>query len=118
VTGTAILKPGQYRRSEAIGKHRGPYDALTQVRPVSVFRDPNRDEVLDDGGFEETGLFGINIHRANPSRESVQVDKCSAGCQVIADPVEFDVFISLCRAAGQVWGNHFTYTPLEEADIV
>gem|GEM_PF-6033206 len=38
--------------------------------------------------------------------ESFQVDKWSAGCQVIADPVEFDVFMSLCRAASQVWGNH------------
>jgi hypothetical protein len=41
--GVAILKPGQYRGSHIIRKHQGRYDALGQDRPVSVYRDDNRD---------------------------------------------------------------------------
>jgi hypothetical protein len=65
VTGTAIVKPGQYRKAYAIGRHKN-YKALRQVGPITVYRDANRDDVLDTIGMpEETGIFGINIHRAH-----------------------------------------------------
>lgn len=63
--GTAIIKEGQYLNSHHLGLHKGKYTALTQVSPVTVIRDFNRDNKLDfSSGREETGLFGINIHRA------------------------------------------------------
>lgn len=116
--GTAILKEGQYRGSHKLGKHRGRYLALVQQSPVTVIRDANRDTALDlDSGREETGIFGINIHRASSHNESIQVDKWSAGCQVLCDPNQYDFFISLCKKGREAFGNSFTYTLLHERDF-
>lgn len=116
--GTAILKEGQYRKSHSIGKHRGKYPALVQNSPLTVIRDANRDKVLDlNSGTEETGMFGINIHRASESRESIQVDNWSAGCQVFCDPNQYKFFIDLCEKGRDAFGNSFTYTLLHERDF-
>ena len=90
--GVAILKPGQYRGSHIIRKHQGRYDALGQDRPVKVYRDNNRDGQYNL--YEESvqeGLFGINIHRATKyaGKKSTQVDRWSAGCQLIAANDDF-----------------------------
>ena len=117
VKGTAILKPGQYRGSHKLGKHRG-YKALQQVKPVVVFRDANRDEFLDTVGIEQvSGLFGINIHRSNAHRPSTIIGKWSAGCQVLQDPDHFAFLVALCERAKSKFGNSFTYTLLEEKDF-
>lgn len=116
VQGTAILKEGQYPGMWALGKHSG-YDALVQVGPCTVIRDINRDNRLDYDGHEETGLFGINCHRATAYGTSKQVDKWSAGCQVFADSSDFAVFMSLVKEAAKVWGNRFSYTLLNERDF-
>ena len=65
------------------------------------------------------GIYGINIHRAT-SREggkSVQVDKWSAGCQVIAANNDFKLFMEVVNKAAKVWGNSFTYTLINSNDI-
>ncbi len=116
--GTAILKAGQYRRGYRLGRHRGKYAALVQNSPVTVIRDANRDNFLDlDSGTEQTGLFGINIHRASAQRESIQVDRWSAGCQVFCDPNQYAFFLKLCRRGREAFGNSFTYTLLNEKDF-
>lgn len=115
-TGTAILKPGQYRGAYHEGMHKGSYRALVQAKPVTVYRDGNKDLVLDYEN-EETGFFGINIHRANPSLRSTQVDKWSYGCQVFADPQDFSKLMLLYDNAKKQWGNTVTYTLLEEHDF-
>jgi hypothetical protein len=117
--GTAILKPGQYRGAYELGKHQGRYRALVQAGgPVTVLRDFDRDEELDfDSDRTETGHFGINIHRANRDRASIQVDNWSAGCQVICDPLQFNHFLDLCEKGKQEWGNSFTYTLLTQDDL-
>lgn len=113
--GTAILKEGQYRGSHRLGKHRGKYEALVQAKPVTVIRDFNRDSVLDyASGKEQTGIFGINIHRATAQGESTFVNKWSAGCQVFARSAEYDEFMKLCRNAVAEWGNGFTYTLIRQ----
>ena len=119
--GVAILKPGQYRRSHKIRLHAGKYEALGQQRPVKVYRDNNRDDKYDllEESVQE-GWFGINIHRATKweGKKSSQVDKWSAGCQVIAANDDWAVFMKICRQARDLWGNNFTYTLLESKDIV
>ena len=113
--GTAILKAGQYRGSHKLGQHRGQYDALVQRKPVTVYRDTNKDDVYDmTPESESSGYFGINIHRSDSKRESTQVDRWSAGCQVFANPNEFAMFIDLCKRAAQDWGPSFTYTLIED----
>ena len=119
--GVAILKPGQYRGSHIIRKHQGRYEALGQDKPVKVYRDKNRDTYYNL--YEESvqeGLFGINIHRATKyaNKKSTQVDKWSAGCQVIAANDDWKLFMKTCRKARDTWNNRFTYTLLESKDIL
>lgn len=118
VDGTAILKAGQYRGAWTIGKHRGQYEALVQIRPVVVWRDNNRNEILDMEGMDlDKGIFGINIHRANPNphRKSTRVEKYSAGCTVIQDPAIFQRIMAICKLQIEKRGwSSFTYTLLED----
>ncbi|MBT1711659.1 hypothetical protein KK062_25675 [Fulvivirgaceae bacterium PWU5] len=116
--GTAILKEGQYRSSHRLGKHKGKYEALVQAKPLTVIRDFNRDKLLDfASGKEQTGIFGINIHRATANGESTFVNKWSAGCQVFARSAEYNEFIKLCKLAIAEWGNSFTYTLLRRKEV-
>ena len=119
--GVAILKEGQYRGSHKIGLHQGKYEALRQQKPVTVYRDNNKDGSYDmNEENTQTGLFGINIHRATKweGKKSTQIDKWSAGCQVIAANDDFRLFMEICRKARDVWGNSFTYTLINSDDIV
>ncbi|MFC6633534.1 hypothetical protein [Microbulbifer taiwanensis] len=117
VNGTAIVVPGQYPGLWQKGLHQGKYAALVQRGPVQVYRDNDCDQVLDQDAPIDTGLFGINCHRANAHRESHQVDKWSAGCQVLAHPKDFDLLMALCERAAENWGRSFTYTLIEEGDL-
>ena len=113
--GTGILKPGQYPGMWKIGIHK-TYEALVQVAPCTLIRDYNRDNKLDyHSGREETGLFGVNLHRAG--KDSQTVDRWSAGCQVFSQVREFNEFMKLARQARDLWGNLFTYTLMEEGEI-
>ena len=115
--GTAIMKPGQYRRAYQVGRHKG-YKALQQVGPITVYRDNNRDRELDtSGASEQDGLHALNIHRANRVRASTRVEKWSAGCQVVQDPDHFDFLMTLCDRGAAKFGNRFTYTLLESSDF-
>jgi len=115
--GTAIMKPGQYRRAYKVGKHKG-YKALQQAGSITVYRDNNKDAELNTtGADEQQGLHAVNIHRANRVRASTQVDKWSAGCQVMQDPDHFDFFMRLCSRGADKFGNSFTYTLLETEDF-
>ena len=119
VDGTAVVVPGQYRGVWTFGYHQGKYPALVQNKPITVFRDDNEDELVDtdEKQVQQTGYFGINCHRASASHESKQVDKWSAGCQVFANPDDFDAFIALCRESAKHFGNTFTYTLLEQQQL-
>ncbi len=112
--GCAVLVPGQYANAWQIGLHRNQYPALVQCAPVTVWRDNNRDTVLDETSPLDTGIFGINIHRANAEHESQQVDSWSAGCQVLANPQDFGVLMALAEKHRALYGNHFTYALLPE----
>jgi len=117
VSGTAILVPGQYRGAYRLDKHQGRYEALCQREgKVKVFRDSNKDKILDmDPDTVEEGFFGINIHRASSRRESPEVEKWSAGCQVIADPSDYAELILLAHTQIDKRGfKTFTYTLIEE----
>ena len=108
--------PGAYwLDNHKIGLHRGKYTALVQRGSVKVYRDDNKDAILDHDITSVTeGYYGINIHRANSSRESTVVHKWSAGCQVFSDPREYDIFIAVCQRSALLYGDTFTYTLIEE----
>lgn len=82
--GMAELKSGLHR-SHALGLHRGSYLALVQTAgPVTVVRDGNPP-------YEDTGYFGINIHKGGINTTS------SLGCQTI-HPSQWSQFINLVKS--------------------
>lgn len=85
--GMACLKPGLWK-AHAFGLHRGKYLALIQTQgPVTVVRDGDPD-------YEDTGYFGINIHRGGYNSTN------SEGCQTIYPP-QWDSFINLAKDQAQ-----------------
>lgn len=119
LAGTMILKEGQYRSVYKLDKHRGKYTALCQrLGPVTVYRDRNKDEKLDmEPDSIMHGWYGCNIHRASKFGPLEWINKYSAGCQVFRNPHHFNTFITLCEAAKEKWGNHFTYTLINEKNF-
>lgn len=114
INGTAILKEGHHKGLWSIGKHKGVYEALTQTSKATVYRDNNKDDVLDFDCGTQSGLFGINCHRSNQNVTSTNVDKWSAGCQVFENPKDFSLFMDICNKAANNWGDKFSYTLLLE----
>lgn len=114
--GVARLVPNQYRGSHIIRLHQGKYEALGQDKPVKVWRDKNKDMTFDETTIQE-GVFGINIHRSNPTTESAYVENWSEGCQVFKRVKDFNEFMTICRKSRDIHGNRFTYTLLESSDI-
>ena len=114
--GIARLVPNQYRGVWMIDKHQGKYDALCQrLDNVTVFRDANKDMTYDEK-VTDTGMFGINIHKAG--QDSTWVDDWSHGCSVFKRVKDFDVFMKICKKASKIHGNKFSYTLLESTDII
>lgn len=77
----AVLKPGVwvYKKGNHNPPNGSPYPALRQAEAVTVIRD-------EEG--EDTGLFGINIHRGGYKSTS------SLGCQTIF-PEQWEAFLKL-----------------------
>ena len=117
--GTAVLVPNQYRSTWHLGKHQGKYEALVQRKKVGVWRDNNKDDVIDYSGLDvlNYGYYGINIHRSNPYTESYLVNKWSAGCQVFKKADDYKEFIELCQQSAAIYGNSFTYTLITEKEL-
>ena len=118
--GTAILIPNQYRSTWHLGKHQGKYEALVQRKKVGVWRDNNKDNVIDYNNItliSDKGCFGINIHRSNPYDQSYLVNRWSAGCQVFKRIAEYDEFLDLCKESASIYGNSFTYTLITEKEL-
>lgn len=118
--GTAIIVPGQYVDSHALGMHFS-YPALVQIGRVRVYRDKNRDSIIDTNRSSEqnTGKdAGINIHYSD---NVCSVGRWSAGCQVLHYSPKskiYNEFLDLFRnrvKAGR--GNKFSYTLFEENDF-
>ncbi len=117
--GTAVLKPNQYLGCYSLGFHQGKseHPALVQSGKVTVYRDNNRDSKIDKSTKEETGLFGINIHRSNSNGRTMTIGKWSAGCQVFQYKPDHDKFLSICNLYKKELNNKFTYTLLDERDF-
>jgi hypothetical protein len=91
--GCAIIKPGQYFNAHVKGVHKG-YPAMIQNNPLTVYRDRNNNGVPDDMVVTDTGMFGINIHRAKYGWVSRLVGAWSAGCIVVPDSNQMDTIMT------------------------
>ncbi len=116
--GTAFLKKGQYVNGYAMGFHKGRYEALVQTKPVTVIRNYNREGLFNwiTSGTEDTGNFGINIHRAFAQGNAKVIDHFSAGCLVFANAEDYSLFIQLLRKHRNIHGNRFTLTLMDFRD--
>lgn len=90
--GMANLNPGLWA-AYRFDYHRGQYLALCQrAAPVTVTRDGSPP-------YEDTGYFGINIHRGGYNTTS------SEGCQTLP-PNQWPAFIALAESeAIRIYGN-------------
>jgi hypothetical protein len=117
--GTAILKSGEYKDAYRIGLHRNKYQAVVQNKPVTVIRDNDRNAIINYFGKTDTGMFGINIHRATIGKNNeFVIDKDSAGCQVFQKVADFNDFMLMANKSKEVNGNSFSYILLDEIDKV
>lgn len=116
--GTAIMVPGQHLNLWAIGLHRQKQKAFVQVNPVPVYRDANRNSVLDfDPKTIEVGLFGINGHHGSAHDVDI-VGQFSAGCQVWRFNKPHQVMMEAAELLSRKYQyKYFTYTLLEQKDF-
>ncbi len=92
--GMAVLNTGQWQYKP--GLHRGKYQAFRQAAEVTVTRD-------GDPPYEDTGWFGINIHKGGWQTTS------SAGCQTLP-PEQWDHFrATLNNELAHEGQKQFTY---------
>ena len=112
--GTAVVAPQQLRAGFKIGKHKGVYECLVQSKPIKVYRDRNKDNIIDlaPGTLVSTNS-GIQIHRASRDFSVAYVNKYSAGCIVVQDPQDFESFMAVIGIAAERWGSSFTFTLIE-----
>jgi hypothetical protein len=119
VAGTAILAEGQHRSAFKLGTHKGQYKCLVQRKAVRVWRDANRDKVLDwpanDPGTP--GWYGIQVHRASAHGPVDDVGRWSAGCVVVQHPDHFTELMAICHKAAAEWGDSFTLTVVREDQL-
>lgn len=119
--GTAILKPNQWVDCWSLGFHQQKPDhrALVQTSKVTVYRDNNKDNnyQLNEAKIE-SGLFGINIHGSGKLKPSVKIDRWSAGCNVFSNWAHKEFVMDICQNFKTTTGNKFTYTLLDEKDLV
>ena len=118
--GTAIYVPGQYRGVYKIGMHRNKYKALRLDGNIKVYRDNNRDDILDfDPSTIEEGNPYCNIHHAG--EDSQVVETWSAGCQVIKSMKEWNRFMANVYKCADTWSGRdkerFTYTLFTETEF-
>jgi len=105
--GCAILCSGFHEGLWKIGYHKGQYKALVQASACKVYRDNNKDEKIDFVSKSiDQGVFGVNLHRANATGESVIVDGWSAGCQVFANVFQFNKFMGIAEKCSQTFFDY------------
>lgn len=115
--GTAILQDGYYRGAWQVGLHRGKYTALVQRKPVKLWRDGNKDNVLDRKGKTYEELAGINIHHGANTNTPSSIGPYSAGCQVICRINDWDEFINIVLTSAERFGKTFSYALFTESQF-
>ena len=117
--GAAILQSGEYKDTWGIGLHRGSYKALVQNKPVTVIRDNDRNSYINYFAPTQTGLFGINIHRASLSKNNVtEIGQDSAGCQVFQNASDFNSMMGMAETSRSKYGNKFSYILIDQRDTI
>lgn len=129
--GCAILIPGQYEESHALGVHGrsgpNPYKAFEQVNKMMYVRDNDRNDTLDFSLYRDPVKRRIhaffdniksNIHRASALKIVQFVERYSAACQVYQNVKDFDKLIQVMEfSIRKGYPNRVTYTLFEENEV-
>lgn len=116
--GAAIIKEGQYRGVFKLGTYLNK-PALLQVGLFTIYRDGNRDNVLDMDNKQTTGNYGLFMHEHHqPIEDALVIGKSSAGCVVPKRNADFYRVIELCEKQIPIWGNSYTFTVFTENDVL
>lgn len=121
VTGTAIIRPGQYlsawefRDTDQEFSH---YPYFRQVGPVDYWRDGDKDQEVDEVQNQEDKIFGTHWHRMsqNNTYGSGLINNWSLGCMGAPEP-EFEKILPVVRAGVKIYGPKFTGTVIESKNI-
>lgn len=131
--GCAVVQPGQFIDSYAIGFHKGydgkkmnpktnqPYPAhraLVLIGDITIKRDKDLDGIAGNSGKIMSGKnTGCNIHGAVRSDMTKTIGPWSAGCQVFAAWREKEDFVDICEKYRIITKNKFTYTLVTEDQL-
>lgn len=114
VSGTFVMKPGQYIDDWKLGFHHG-YEALVLSGIIEGWRDSDKDNNIDpDKSKVYSDGQAVNIHHAHETTIQTVIDKYSAGCQVIQKFSDWLIFIGLVKVSKQ---EKYSYTLLTESDF-
>lgn len=115
------MMPNQMIDAYSVGLHQGKADhaCLKSSGKIYGLREDDKDGiVLNDkdavASWQEGSGIGANIHGANKLAKSTIVGSWSAGCIVINDWKQKELFIKLCKDSGQ---KSFTFTLINESDL-
>jgi len=102
-TGAAHLCEGFHKNAWRVGIHAQgtpfAHEALVQTgNKVRIWRDLKSNFTRDDSDPEQSGYFGINIHRAGLDDPN-KIGKYSAGCQVVRHHKDFDELLEIVKAS-------------------
>ena len=95
--GTAIIIPGQHRAAYMLGSHKGRYPCLVPTRPIPVWRDGNRDAVVDYWNGSSSSSSAVQIHHASALRAVARVGPWSEGCIVLQRAADLRALVELVR---------------------
>lgn len=121
VTGTAIIKPGQY---PGAWEFRDTFDEFShypyfrQVAPIDYWRDGDKDLILDRVNDEEDKINGTHWHIMSQVNKigSGLVNNWSLGCMGAPED-EFEKILPITRESVKLYGNKFTGTIMETKDF-
>lgn len=116
--GTAVLEGDkQFKYIWKIGYHKQKenHEAFVQISKCEVLRDFNHNDIAGDTNRKETGIFGINMHRANINGKSIKIGQWSAGCQVFDEKRNLDKVIKIAKFYYK--NGPFNYTLINEKTI-
>lgn len=114
--GAGIIVEGQYKDVYIKGLHKGK-PALVQFGTFKVYRDKNKDSILDYDplSIENAKNTGFNIHHASEWKISEIIGLYSAGCQVHKNVHNFkEVFMYLINNSINEGFKFFDYTLITE----
>lgn len=119
ITGTSIIIPNQYRGTwqynPGIATKKYPWNVpfLEQVKPISYWRDGDRDLVIDEVQRQDNKIFGTHIHAMSQKGVTgYSIDNWSLGCMGMEEPYMTE-FMKIVKSSVALWGVRFTVTLIE-----